>query len=159
MKKPMISAIIFLTIVMLMASFGFSLDDTPPMVLPESMQGTALFVCPAQSSFWDSMATAFAPFHTYILIGFFFAMILLAFFWGWALYQSLLQDKFVQKDFKKPWDFTKLLFWAGIILLLVLNTPNHYRHVEIRGTSGQWVFCDNTSSGARPVSINLIDKK
>ncbi|MBO4480703.1 MAG: hypothetical protein J5742_03735 [Alphaproteobacteria bacterium] len=159
MKKPMISAIVFLTIVILMASFGFSLDGTPPMVLPESIRGSALFVCPANSDFWDAMATGFGQFHRYILIGFFFGAIILAFAWGWALYQNLLQDKFKREDFAKPWAFTKLLFWAGVAILIILHTPNHYRRLEIRGTTGDWVICDNTSTDVRAVPINLVETK
>ena len=159
MKKPMVSAIVFFTIVLLMASFGFSLDDTPPMVLPESARGNTLFVCPAASSFWDAMAAGFGQFTYYILIGFFFATIVLAFAWGWALYQNLLQDKFKREDFVKPWGFTKLLFWAGIILIIILHTPNHYRGLEIRGSTGKWVVCENTSVGARAVPIKLVEPK
>ena len=159
MKKPMVSSIVFFTIVLLMASFGFSLDDTPPMVLPESIRGKALFVCPAENSFWDAMSTGFGPFSHYILIIFFFAMIVLAFVWGWAMYQNLLQDKFKREDFAKPWAFTKMLFWAGIALILILHTPNHYRRIDIRGTTGQWVTCENSSSGVRAVPINLVETK
>ncbi|MBR6364340.1 MAG: hypothetical protein IKS08_04635 [Alphaproteobacteria bacterium] len=159
MKKPMVSAIVFFTIVLLMASFGFSLDDTPAIVLPESVKGRALFVCPAESSFWDAMSIGFGQFTYYILIGFFFAVIVLAFVWGWALYQNLLQDKFKREDFAKPWGFTKLLFWAGVALILILHTPNHYRGLEIRGTTGNWVTCESTSEGARAVSINLVEPK
>ena len=159
MQKPMISSIVLFTIVLLMASFGFKLDDTPPMVLPESIKGKALFVCPAESSFWNSIATGFGQFSHYILIGFFFCMIVLAFVWGWAMYQNLLQDKFKREDFTKPWGFTKLLFWAGIVLILVLHTPNHYRRIEIRGATGQWVTCENSSAGVRAVPINLVGTK
>ncbi len=159
MKKPMVSSIVFFTIVLLMASFGFTLNDTPPIVLPESVRGKALFVCPAESSFWDAMAAGFGHFTHYILIGFFFAMIVLAFVWGWAMYQNLLQDKFKREDFAKPWAFTKMLFWAAVALILILHTPNHYRRVDIRGATGQWVICESSSTGARAVPINLIETK
>ena len=159
MKKPMISSIVFFTIVLLMASFGFSLDDTPPMVLPESIRGKALFVCPAESSFWDAMATGFGQFTHYILIIFFFAMIVLAFAWGWAMYQNLLQDKFKREDFAKPWAFTKMLFWAGIALILILHTPNHYRRIDIRGAQKEYVTCENSSAGVQAVPINLVETK
>ena len=159
MQKPMISAVVCLTIVILMAFFEFSLDDTVPLVLPESIRGRALFVCPAANGFWDSMAAGFGQFYRYILIGFFFAAIVLAFVWGWSLYQNLLQDKFKREDFTKPWGFTKLLFWATIALIIILHTPNNYRQLEIRGTDGTWVTCENTSEGARAVAIDLVSPK
>jgi len=83
----------------------------------------------------------------------------LAFFWGWALYQNLLQDKFKREDFAKVWGFTKILFWAGVILVIVLHTPNHYKRVEIRGATGEYVMCENTSDGVRAVPINLVESK
>ncbi len=159
MKTPMVSAIVFFTIVLLMASFGFSLDSPTPMVLPESMRGEAIFVCPAASSFWDALAHGFGRFSHFLLIFFFFGMIVLAFFWGWALYQNLLQDKFKREDFAKVWGFTKILFWAGVILVIVLHTPNHYKRVEIRGATGEYVMCENTSDGVRAVPINLVESK
>ena len=159
MKKQMMSAIILLTIIILMASFDFSLDGTPPIAVPADMQGHALFVCPAASSFWDSIAAGFSFFTRYVLMGFFFATIVLAFMWGWALYQNLLKDSFNKDAFTKPWGFTKLLFWAGIILLLVFNTPNRYRMVEVSDMPGEWVLCESTSAGAVAVSADSVHAK
>ncbi len=159
MKKQMMSAIILLTIIILMASFDFSLDGTPPIEVPTDIQGRALFVCPAASSFWDSIAAGFSFFTRYVLMGFYFATIVLAFMWGWALYQNLLKDSFNKDAFTKPWGFTKLLFWSGIILLLVFNTPNRYRMVEVSDMPGEWVLCESTSMGAVAVSADSVHAK
>ena len=155
----MMSAIIMLTIVILMAAFDFSLDGTPPMVLPESARGTTLFICPAASDLWDAMAVGFGHYYKYLMIGFFFAMIVLTFMWGWALYQNLLQDKFKREDFAKPWGFTKLLFWAVVVMVIVIHTPNHFRRVTVTNRPGDWVLCENTSAANVPVSASLVHAK
>lgn len=159
MKKQMMSAIIMLTIIVLMASFDFSLDGSPPMNLPADMRGIALFVCPAASPFWDAIAAGFSFFARYVLMGFFFATIILAFMWGWALYQNLLKDSFNKDAFSKPWGFTKLLFWAGVILLIIFNTPNRYRRVDVTGKTGDYVLCENTTPGAVAVRSDLVHSK
>ena len=159
MKKQMMSAIILLTIIILMASFDFSLDGTPPIEVPTDIQGRALFVCPAASSFWDSIAAGFSFFTRYVLMGFYFATIVLAFMWGWALYQNLLKDSFNKDAFSKPWGFTKLLFWTGVVLMLVFNTPNRYRMVEVSDMPGEWVLCESTSAGAVAVSADSVHAK
>ena len=159
MKKPMLFAIIFLTVIILMASFDFSLDGSPPIQLPADIRGRALFICPAASSFWDSIASGFSFFARYILIGFFFATIVLAFMWGWAMYQNLLKESFNKDAFSKPWGFTKLLFWAGIIMLIIFNTPNRYRAVTMTGHTGDYVLCENTSPGAEIVRSDLVHSK
>ena len=159
MKKPMMSAIILLTIIILMASFDFSLDGSAPIMVPESARGTVLFVCPATGGFWGAMASGFAPFTRYIVMGFFFAAIVLAFMWGWALYQNLLKDSFNKDSFSNPWSFTKMLFWAGVVFILVLNTPNRYRSVTVSGVSGDWVLCESSSAGARVVNADLVHSK
>ena len=159
MKKPMMSAIILLTIIVLMASFDFSLDGSPPIRLAPDIQARALFVCPVASSFWDTMASGFSHLMRYILMIYFFATIVLAFMWGWALYQNLLKDSFNKSSFSKPWGFTKLLFWAGIIMVLIMNTPNRFRAVEVTGKAGDYVLCENTSAGAVAVRSDLVHTK
>lgn len=159
MKKSMISAIIVLTIIILMATFDLSLDGRTPTPIPESVIDTSLFICPAVSGFWETMSAGFGAFSRYILIGFFFGAIILTFMWGWALYQNLLKDEFKKDMFSKPWGFTKLLFWAGIIILLVINTPNHYRKVQVSGRTGVWVLCESTSTGAITVPADSVHAK
>jgi len=159
MKKSMMSAIILMTIIILMASFDFALDGSAPITVPESVRGTTLFVCPAASGFWDALASGFAPYIRYIVMGFFFSAIVLAFMWGWALYQNLLKDSFNKDSFSNPWAFTKILFWAGVCVLMVLNTPNHYRRVTLSGSDDNWVLCENTSVGAQPVRADSVHIK
>ena len=159
MKKSMLSAIILLTIIVLMASFDLSLDGSAPVQLADNIKGNALFVCPATNSFWDQISAEFSFFRNYILMGFFFATIILAFMWGWGLYQNLLKDSFNKDAFSKPWGFTKLLFWAAVIMVLILNTPNRYRTVEVTGKTGDYVLCENTSPGAVIVRSDLVHRK
>ena len=156
MKKPMILVITLLTAIVLMTTFDLSLGPDTAINVPGDMRGNALFVCPMESSFWDAIATGFRPFYEYITIGFFFALIILVFVWGWALYQNLLKDSFKREDFSKPWSFTKMLFWAGVIMIFVFNTPNKYREVGVTNKPGNWVLCENTSSGARIVNSDLV---
>lgn len=159
MNKSMTFAVILLTVIILMTAFDFSLDGSAPIQVAESVIGDTLFVCPAKSGFWDSMAAGFGGFSRYLLIGFFFALIVLLFMWGWALYQNLLKDEFKKDMFSTPWTYTKMLFWAAIVLLLVINTPNHYRSVQVAGRSGEWVLCENTSADAVPVRADLVHSK
>lgn len=159
MKKSMVSIITFLTVIVLMAAFDLSLGTDKVINVPENMRGTALFICPAESSLWDALAAGFRPFYEYITVGFFFATIILVFVWGWALYQNLLKDSFKKDDFSKPWAFTKMLFWAGVILMLVFNTPNKYREVDVAGKAGNWVLCENSSTDAVAVNSNLVHAK
>ena len=159
MKKSMISAIIILTIIILMATFGFSLDDRAPIAVAESVADKVLFICPAKSPIWEAMAAGFGAFSKYILIGVLFATIMLIFMWGWGLYQNLLKDAFKKDSFAKPWTFTKMLFWTIIIIMLVINTPNRYRAVNVTGRPGNWVLCENTSDGAVAVPASSVRAK
>ncbi len=146
MKPTMIFALAMVTLIALMASFDVHLGNiTPTIRVPENMLGDVLYICPAVSSGWDSAAEILRTIQTPITIAVFFAMTMLLFTWGWALYQNLLKDKFNRNMFLKPWGFTKLLFWAVVILLLATNTPNHYRTVHIRGVAGNFVLCENNT--------------
>lgn len=142
----MIFALAMLTLVLLMASFDVHLGSIAPTVhIPDKMLPQALYVCPAASHGWDSAAEILKTLKTPVLIGEFFAVTMLLFTWGWVLYQNLLKDKFDRNMFVKPWGFTKLLFWAVVILLIVTNTPNRYRTVHIRGVEGNFVLCENNT--------------
>ena len=159
MKKSLILVIVLLTAIIIMASFGLSLDPTPAIHLPKSVSGRALFVCPTEHSFWDSMSRGLTPYFKYIGIIFFFGGIVLLFSWGWAMYQNLLKDTFEEKAFKNPWAFTKLIFWAFIIVLLLVHTPNRYREVKVENSSKNWVLCEANSAGAKPVYADTIRAK
>ena len=143
MKPVMLYAIIAVAAIAIVASFGFQLGNPPP-VIPESVVDNVLFVCPASDATWDSIAFGLSPINRYIICAFFFSAILLLFGWGWQLYQNLLSDKFKRDSFKTIWGFTKIWFWALVIVTLLIYTPNHFRRVEITGAPGDWVLCNST---------------
>ncbi|MBE6461795.1 MAG: hypothetical protein E7006_03055 [Alphaproteobacteria bacterium] len=156
MKPTMMFAVIMIAVIILMTSFDLSLTPTVPIKLSESVAPNALFVCPAANSFWDNLSQGFQILKKPALITFLFSFMLLIVVWSWALYQNLLKDKFNRDAFKKPWAYTKLLFWAGAIVLLLLYTPNHFRMVRITGVSGEWVLCENNTPGARAVRAAAV---
>ncbi|MDE6250730.1 MAG: hypothetical protein K2M34_03800 [Alphaproteobacteria bacterium] len=152
MKPSMIFAIIMLTAIVLIVSFDLQLSPTAPIPLPEGVDtGNILYVCPAASSTWDSIANAMRGLIRPITIGFFFAGMVLLFVWAWALYQNLLKDKFDKSAFTNPWGFTKFLFWAIVVVTLAAATPNHFKSVHITGLSDNYVLCENNTPGARAV--------
>lgn len=159
MKPTMMFAIIMLTAIVLMTAFNIHLGPAADVVAISAENApNALYVCPAASDLWDKLATGFAVLKRPLIIGFFFAVIVLLFTWGWALYQNLLKDKFVRDAFKTPWAFTKLLFWGVVIVSLLLATPNYFRTVHLTGASGNWVLCDNNSPGAQPVRASAVHR-
>lgn len=159
MKKSFMFVIILLAGIIIMSSFGLSLDNIPAIQLPKSVAGRALFVCPMSHSFWDSLSHGLAPYFNYISIGFFFAGMILLAVWGWALYQNLLKDEFKKEAFVSPWGFTKIFIWAFIIVLMLVHNPNRYREVKIENAPGNWVLCEADSTGAKPVSVDAIRTK
>ena len=120
-----------------------------------------LFVCPMSSHTWDAVSKAFSRLQQYISMFVVFIVIVLLFSWGWALYQNLLKDKFVADAYKRPWDITKVVFWATIVLVMAVLTPNYFRP-KITGRSNghetKWVLCEQTAAGARAVPVNKIKK-
>ncbi len=158
MKPIMLLAIVALTAIVITASFGLQIDSTMPLQIPEAMQSRALYVCPAESNIWTQVSVAMHSIIRYLTIAFFFCVMLVTFFWGWELYQSLVEDTFKRDKFAKPWKLTKFLFWAGAIILLLLFTPNHYKTVHIEGASGDWVLCENNTPGAKAVRSDLVHR-
>ena len=156
MKPVMLYAIIALAAIVIVAGFGFQLGQTEMPVMSESVAENILFVCPAQSTTWDSIASVLHVFMRYIVGGFFFAVVLLLFGWGWQLYQNLLNDKFKRDSFKNIWGFTKFAFWAGIIILLLAFTPNHFRRVEVVGYGDNLVLCDGNTPGNAAVRADAV---
>lgn len=156
MKPTMLFAIVVLTAIVLITSFGLQLAPSEVVQVPAAAVENALYVCPVESATWDAVALALRPFTRYIIIGFFFAAMLLMFSWGWALYQNLLKDSFKRESFKNPWAFTKMWFWCGVIVLLAAMTPNHFRTVHITGAAGEWVLCENNTPGARAVRADAV---
>lgn len=156
MKPYLIFCIMALVAIVVAASFGIQVDPHPAIVVPESVAGSELYVCHAASNIWDSIAMAMRPVNRYIIMGFFFVIMILLFVWGWAMYQNLLSDKFKRESFSKVWQFTKFTFWAGVIVLILAATPNHFRTVHIRGVSGDWVLCDSNTPGAAAVRADAV---
>jgi hypothetical protein len=158
MKPTMLFAIILMTSIVLMTMFNITLSPTQPITLAQDVAQNALYVCPIKESTWVQIANGLSQFHKPLLIGLTFAIILLCFSWAWALYQNLLKDKFVRDAFKTPWSATKMLFWATMIMLLIINTPDHYRTVHVTGARGNWVLCENNTPGARAVNAQAVHR-
>ena len=156
LKKGLLYSIIAVAAIVIVAAFHMQIETPVDTNIPESMLGSILYVCPDASTTWDSIASGLRYISNYIIAGFFFAMVLLAFGWGWQLYQNLLSDKFKRESFKTIWGLTKVWFWAAVIATLVLLTPNHFRRVEITGAGDNWVMCDADTPGARAVRANAV---
>ncbi len=157
MKQTMIWAIMAVAAIIIMSSFNLHLfPAATPIPVPESAAGTALYVCPVASSTWDNIARGMGMFSTQIIIGFIFVLMLILAVWGWAMYQNLLNDKFDRKSFSNPWSYTKMAFWAGVVVLILMMTPNHFRRVTISGASGEWVLCENNTPDARAVRASAV---
>lgn len=158
MKPTMLFAIIMLTVIVLITSFDLQIASVAPIDIPPEMSGNVLYVCPVDSPSWDAFANAVRPFTKYITIMFFFAMMVLLFHWGWALYQNLLKDKLDEKSFKNAWTFTKFLFWAGVIVSIAIATPNHFRRVHLTGANGEYILCEANTPGARAVRSDAVHR-
>jgi len=156
LKSSLVFAIVALAAIVIAASFGMQMSPHEAIQVPEQMMGHALYVCPVASNTWDAIAMAMRPFNRYITIIFFFVSLILIFNWGWGMYQNLLNDKFKRDAFTNTWKFTKFTFWAGIIVLLMVFTPNHFRTVHVRGADGDWVLCDSNTPGARAVRSKMV---
>ncbi len=156
MKPTMLFAIVMLTAIVLITSFDLQFGASTPVAVPESMAANVLYVCPVASGTWDAVARALMPFTRSITIGFLFAAMILMFSWGWALYQNLLKDSFKRESFKNPWAFTKMWFWAGVIVLMMALTPNHFREVHLTGSTSSYILCDNNTPGARAVRASAV---
>ncbi|MEE1030177.1 MAG: hypothetical protein UIC65_04085 [Alphaproteobacteria bacterium] len=156
MKPTMMFTVIMITAIVLMVSFGISLGPNTPIALNDAVAPNALFVCPVKDSGWTQIAAGIGQFTRPLVISLFFAIMILAAVWGWALYQNLLKDKFDRGSYKNPWAFTKLLFWAAIIVFMLIKTPDYFRIVHLDGDNGAWVLCDNNTPGARAVHANKV---
>ncbi len=159
MKPTMLFSVIMITAIILAASFGLHIQPIDPLYkLSEEVAANALYVCPAASSVWDSVAIGLRPFIRYINMAFFFAAMLLVFSWSWALYQNLLKDKFEKKSFDNSWAMTKAIFWIAIVVLILIWTPNNYRKVHVAGAPGAYVMCEANTPGALPVKADAVKR-
>lgn len=156
MKKTMTFTILILAAIVIVSSFGFQLSSSSPVSVPASMSGHALYVCPVTRGQWTMVADIMHRFGRYIIGGFFFVTIILMFNWGWALYQNLVKDSFNRDSFKNVWQFTKVTFWAGVVVAILAWTPDYFKTVHIRGASGEWVLCENNTPGARAVRSDAV---
>lgn len=156
MKPTMMFAIMMVTAIVLMISFDISLSPNAPIVLNDTVAPNALFVCPVTKSIWTDIASGIGVLRRPLLIGLFFAIMILTAVWSWALYQNLLKDKFDRGTYKNPWAYTKLLFWASIVVFMLIRTPDSFRTVHIDGANGDWVLCDNNTPGARAVHADKV---
>ncbi len=156
MKKSMIFAILALTAIIMLVSFDVQLVPGVPSHVAPADAPNALYVCPADEQPWTSISQGIMPFSKYIAMLFAFGIIVLMFVWGWEMYQILLKDKFEKKGFSTVWGFTKFTFWAGIVAILLIMTPNHFRSVYLDGAAGQWVLCESDTPGNRPVRADMV---
>lgn len=159
MKKTMLFAIMILAAIILMVSFDITLWPTHSAAPVSELGPNMLYVCPGAASPWDGIAKGLMQFKKTIIVAFLFALILLVALWAWAMYQNLLKDKFNRDAFKNPWAYTKTLFWAVMIVYILMMTPNYFRTVRISGNTGNWVMCDGTSPGARAVKTSMVEPK
>ena len=160
-KKPgLLVAISVFTIIVVAVSFNLNLGTNAPIELPEGVNpDNVLYVCPAVTDTWTRISQGLHFLAQFAPLFFSFAGIVLIFSWGWALYQNLLKDKFVDEAYKNPWGLTKAFFWLVVVFTILYVTPNHFRQVEVRGSEEQWVLCDNTSDNARPVNYRAVKLK
>ena len=156
MKQGLLYSIVALAAIVIVASFNMQLGDPVVSQIPESMIDKVLYVCPSADTTWTTIAASLRPFSNYIIAGFFFGLVLLLFGWGWQLYQNMLDDKFKRESFKNIWAFTKWGFWAAVVVMLILVTPNNFRRVNISGAGDQWVLCDANTPGARAVKADAV---
>ena len=155
----MMFAVMILAAIILMVSFDIKLWPTHSVTPVAEIGPDMLYVCPAATSPWDGIANGFAQFKRPVIIGFLFAFMLLIVVWAWAMYQSLLKDKFNRDTFKKPWSYTKMLFWAIMIVYILMMTPNYFRTVHVSGSTSNWVMCDGTMPGAKAVRASMVEPK
>ncbi|MCQ2562494.1 MAG: hypothetical protein MJ158_02685 [Alphaproteobacteria bacterium] len=159
-KKPgLLMSIAILALIILAGYFNLHSGEVASVHLRAGVNpDSILYVCPVADSMWDSIASILSNLRKQIIMGITFAVIVLAFCWGWALYQNLLKDKFNKDAYKNSWGLTKFFFWVTIVFVLALHTPNYFRTVTIKnhGQNSQWVLCESFSPNARAVSAKAV---
>lgn len=159
-KKPgLLTAVSILAIIILAAAFNMGLGgDTVVQLRAGVNPDSVLYICPAFPNSWEEFANVMSMWRRYIYMGFGFAVIILFFSWGWALYQNLVKDKFSADAYKNSWGLTKIVFWAAMICFILAMTPNYFRtvHVHFDGHDTEYVLCDNTSENAHAVNANAV---
>ncbi|MBO7642859.1 MAG: hypothetical protein J6S74_01860 [Alphaproteobacteria bacterium] len=158
MKKGLLYSIVALAAIIIVASFNMQLGNMNPQNAATNI-AQDLYVCPIANQTWDSVSQSLYPFIKWIMAGFFFGLVLLLFGWGWQLYQNLLADKFKRDAFKNIWTFTKWGFWALVVVMLILITPNNFRRINIGGDSNHWMLCEATDDGARAIRATAVQPR
>lgn len=158
MKKGLLYSIVALAAIIIVASFNMQLGNMTPQGTTANI-AQELYVCPVANQTWDSVSQSLQPFIKWIVAGFFFGLVLLLFGWGWQLYQNLLADKFKRDAFKNIWIFTKWGFWALVVVMLILITPNNFRRINIGGDSNHWMLCEATDDGAHAVRASAVQPR
>ena len=158
-KKPgLLFSIVVFTIIIVAVSFNLNLGANAPVVLPAGVNPEkVLYVCPTESATWTQVSEGLRIVAKFAPLFFSFAGIILFFSWGWALYQNLLKDKFVEDAYKTPWELTKAFFWVMMVFTVLYMTPNHFRQVNVRGSDKQWVLCESTSDDAKAANYRAVN--
>jgi hypothetical protein len=159
-KKPgLFLSVSVLAAIILATGFGFHLGGSEAIRLRAGINpGDVLYVCPVSNDIFDSLSQSFSMLSQQVYVLFTFALIVLAFSWGWALYQNLLKDKFSADVYKNPWALTKIFFWAMVVVTIIMVTPNYFRtvHVHIKGHTYDYVLCESNSTGARAINERAV---
>jgi hypothetical protein len=142
--------------IIVMSMNGFQLRPHPAMELADSVAGQALFVCPAADAGFESVAKELGTFRGGLSVAFTFFAILFAAVTAWAVYTSLLNDKFDKKNYGIPIFLGKNLLWVFILTTILLHTPNYFRRVFVQGQDGAWVLCERDTPGARAVKKDSL---
>jgi len=156
MKNLLLLWVLLAIAVIIMSVNDFQLMPGKTIEVVDSAAGNVLFACPAADMQFDGVAAQLLLLKKGLIIVFsFFAMLWLA-VTAWLIYQALLKDKFEKKSFELPIFLGKFLVFTGIAAIVLINSPNHFHRVNIKGMPGAWVLCENNSPGAKPVRKDLI---
>ena len=95
MNPGFVFSVLAIIAIIVASSFGLHIFPTDPIqILPDSVAGHALFVCPAEHSMFNEIARQLSYLRTSLSVIFFFVFMLWLSMIGWSLYQNLLKDKF-----------------------------------------------------------------
>lgn len=157
MNKSMLIAVLLLTAIIIVSSFGLQLDPIDvSSQLPDAVAANVLYVCPTVSSNWGPISAGFTQFSKFFKILLAACLIILVFMWVWALYQNLLKDKFDGDKYKQPWGLTKVLFWGTVIVFMLMMTPNYFKTVHINGQDSDYILCEVGDKDAQAVPADIV---
>lgn len=157
MNPGFVFSVIGIIAIIVASSFGLHIFPIAPIhVLPDSVAGHALFVCPAANSMFDEIARQLSYLRNSLSVVFFFIFILWLAMIGWSLYQNLLKDKFEEKSWQSITFLGKTLFWITLIITVLMHAPNHYLRVTLDGAGGEFVLCESNNPASRPVHNNAV---